>query len=116
MYSIYSVLYQLYNFTPILVNNQVYTQGYYSEIKAFISQVEKRKAEVTTGLMSVRSTYELLQALQSTRKHSFGQNNDVPPQTIKHFSDYHSLVGRLDRLRRTIQTRHLPPKMNCTPK
>ena len=71
------VRYQRNNFTPVLENNQVYTQGYYSEIEAFISQVEKRKAEVTTGLMSVRSTYELLQALQSTRKHTFGQNNDI---------------------------------------
>ena len=65
------VLYQRNNFTPILANNQVYTQGYYSEIEAFISKVENGKAEVATGLMSVRSTYELLQALHFTRKLSF---------------------------------------------
>ena len=58
-------LFQRNNFNPILENNQVYTQGYYSETDTFISQVEKGKAEVTTGLMSVRRTYELLQALQS---------------------------------------------------
>jgi len=58
-------LFQRNNFTPILVNNQVYTQGYYSEIEAFIRMVENGKAEVTTGLMSVRCTYELLQAFQS---------------------------------------------------
>ena len=76
------VLYQRNNFTPILANNQVYTQGYYSEIEAFISKVENGKAEVATGLMSVRSTYELLQALHFTRKLSFGRNNDI--STSKH--------------------------------
>ena len=64
------VLPQRNNFTPILVNNQVYTQGYYSEIEAFISLTEEGKSEVTTGLMSVRGTYELLQALQSANKNS----------------------------------------------
>ena len=59
------VLYQRNNFTPILANNQVYTQGYYSEIEAFISLAESGKSEVTTSIMSVRGTYELLQALQS---------------------------------------------------
>ena len=60
------VLYQRNNFNPILANNQVYTQGYYSEIEAFISQAESGKSEVTTSIMTVRGTYELLQALQST--------------------------------------------------
>ena len=59
------VLFKHNNFTPILENNQVYSQGYYSEIEAFISQTEKGKSKVTTGIMSVRGTYELLQALQS---------------------------------------------------
>ena len=75
-------LFQRNNYTPILANNQVYTQGYYSEIEAFISKVENGKAEVATGLMSVRSTYELLQALHFTRKLSFGRNNDI--STSKH--------------------------------
>ena len=64
------VLYQRNNFTPILANNQVYSQGYYSEIEAFISQAESGKREVTTSIVSVRGTYELLQALQS------GNTND----------------------------------------
>ena len=76
------VRYQRNNFTPILVNNQVHTQGYYSEIEKFFSQTEEGKNEVTTGLMSVRSTYELLQALQSARKLSLGQNNGI--STSKH--------------------------------
>ena len=73
------LLFKRNNFTPILLNNQVYTQGYYSEIETFLSQTERQQVgerstgmeginEVTTGLMSVRGTYELLQALQSARK------------------------------------------------
>ena len=58
-------LFQRNNFTPILMNNQINTQGYYGEIIAFINQVENRKSDVTTGLKAVRGTYELLQALQS---------------------------------------------------
>ena len=71
------ILTQRNNFIPILANNQIYTQGYYSEIKAFVSQIEGRKSEVTTGLKTIRGTYELLQALLSATKHSFGQNNDI---------------------------------------
>ena len=75
-------LFQRNNFTPILANNQVYTQGYYSEIEAFISQVEKGKAEVTTGLMSVRGTYELLQALQSIDSTPLEHHNNIPSQKL----------------------------------
>lgn len=70
-------LYQRNNFTPILVDNQIYTQGYYSEIETFISQVENGNNEVATDLMSVRGTYELIQAIQSTILHPFGQDNDI---------------------------------------
>ena len=65
------------NSTPILANNQVYTQGYFGEIEAFVCQVENERAstlarmgrrtlgmsgspEVATDLTSVRGTYELL--------------------------------------------------------
>ena len=77
------LLLQCNNSTPILANNQVYTQGYYSEIEAFVSQTERLRvgerstgmegeSEVTTGLKTVRGTYELLQALQSITKYTFG--------------------------------------------
>ena len=62
-----AVLFHRNNFTPIFANNQVYTQGYYSEIVAFISQVECKKSEVTTCLKAVRNTYELLQTAQSAK-------------------------------------------------
>ena len=65
------------NSTPILANNQVYTQGYFGEIEAFVCQVENERAgtlarmgrrtlgmngspKVATDLTSVRGTYELL--------------------------------------------------------
>ena len=70
-------LYQRNNFTPILANNQVYTQGYYSEIKVFISQVEGGKAEITTDLMTVRGTYELLRVLQSANNTPLEQQNNI---------------------------------------
>ena len=54
------LLFQRNNFTPILTNNQVYTQGYYGEIVAFINQVENRKSEVATGLKAIRGTYEFI--------------------------------------------------------
>ena len=46
-------LFQRNNFTPILANNQVYTQGYYGEIVAFISQVEN--GEKTTTFLPLRT-------------------------------------------------------------
>ena len=78
-------LFQRNNFTPILANNQVYTQGYYNEIEVFISQVERQrvgafarmgeqssgmkgKIDVTTSLKAIRGTYELLQTVQSAKK------------------------------------------------
>jgi len=54
------ILFKRNNFTPILASNQVYTQGYYGEIVAFINQVENRKSEVTTGLKAIRGTYEFI--------------------------------------------------------
>ena len=98
-------LFQRNNFTPILANNQVYTQGYYSEIETFISQTENGrnsesrrarsdgrvvkdggeangKADVTTGLMSVRGTYELLQALQSIDNTPLRHPNNISAQKL----------------------------------
>ena len=85
-------LFQRNNFTPILANNQVYTQGYYNEIEVFISQVERQrvgafarmgkqssgmngKIEITTCLKAVRGTYELLQTVQSANK-SFSEHKN----------------------------------------
>ena len=76
------VLFKHNNFTPILANNQVYTQGYYSEIEAFISQAESGKSEVTTSIMSIRGTYELLQALQSADYTPLEHPNNISAQKL----------------------------------
>ena len=76
------VLYQRNKFTPILANNQVYTQGYYSEIEAFISQAESGKSEITTSIMTVRGTYELLKALQSTDNTPSEHPNNISTQKL----------------------------------
>ena len=70
-------LFQRNNFTPILANNQIYTQGYYCEIEAFISQVENGKTEVTTGLLSVSATYKLLRVLQSANNTPLEHQNNI---------------------------------------
>ena len=57
-------LFQCNRFSPILTGNQVYTQGFYSEIESFVSHVENGRSEAVTELKSVRDTYELLRALQ----------------------------------------------------
>ena len=97
-------LFQRNNFTPILANNQVYTQGYYNEIEVFISQVERQrvgafarmgeqssgmngKIDVTTSLKAIRGTYELLQTVQSANN-SFSEhkNNKFTGPKVKHFA------------------------------
>ncbi|MBQ6208566.1 MAG: Gfo/Idh/MocA family oxidoreductase [Prevotella sp.] len=48
------------NFSPILANNQVYTQGYYHEIAEFVEAMEDRRAEILTPLSSLKPTYETI--------------------------------------------------------
>lgn len=51
-------------FSPIIENNLVYTQGFYREIESFVSLVEKGKNEVSMDLKSARYTYDLLRVIQ----------------------------------------------------
>ena len=53
-------LYQQNNFTPILQNNQVYSQGYFLEIKAFVDALEGRDRGIVSNLETMRDTYLLL--------------------------------------------------------
>ena len=53
-------LYARNNFTPLLPNNQLYSQGYFNEIQAFIDAVESWKNHVLTDLQSVRTIYEVI--------------------------------------------------------
>lgn len=53
------------SFVPTLVNNQIYTQGYYSEIKAFVDAVEGRGAKVLSTISALRTTYLLIDELRA---------------------------------------------------
>ena len=70
------------NFTPVLENNQIYTQGFYNEIEAFTSQIEYGKSELTTGLKAIRDTYKFLRALQSIDNTSLEHSNNNSAQKL----------------------------------
>ncbi|MBQ6186701.1 MAG: Gfo/Idh/MocA family oxidoreductase [Prevotella sp.] len=53
------------NFTPILANNQVYTQGYHSEIAAFVEAIEDRYSDILTPLSSLKTIYETILKIQT---------------------------------------------------
>ena len=57
------VLFEQNSFSPILNQNQVYTQGFFDEIRDFASRVEGRKADALSELESLRNTYSLLDSL-----------------------------------------------------
>jgi virulence factor len=58
-------LYARNNFTPVITNNQLYSQGYFGEISAFVDAVEGRRNDNLSSLQAVRDTYELIQQLSS---------------------------------------------------
>lgn len=47
------------NFNPLIINNQLYTQGFFSEIKAFVDMVEYSGNNISP-LSSMRNTYRIL--------------------------------------------------------
>lgn len=51
------------NFNPLVSNNQLYTQGFLSEIRAFANMVEL-SGENISPLSSVHATYKMLSSLQ----------------------------------------------------
>lgn len=52
------------NFNPILGNNQIYTQGYFNEIKMFVDIIEQNiKPKPETGFKSLLNTYYILEEL-----------------------------------------------------
>ena len=57
-------LYARNNFTPTLPNNQIHSQGYFNEIKAFVDSVECRRNKVITDLQSLRNVYETIAKIQ----------------------------------------------------
>lgn len=58
-------LYGRNGFVPTIVNNQIYSQGFFSEIETFANIVEERQENMGDfGLESVRSTYELIKGIE----------------------------------------------------
>lgn len=58
-------LYGRNGFVPTIVNNQIYSQGFFSEIETFANIVEERQENMRDfGLESVRSTYELIKGIE----------------------------------------------------
>lgn len=51
------------NFTPTLSNNQIYSQGYYSEIQSFITSIEHGHSSVLTDITTVKPTYEVIMSI-----------------------------------------------------
>ena len=60
------ILFQRNNFTPLLVNNQIHSQGYFNEITVFIDGVEGLGNRITTSLKNVRNTYEIICKIKGT--------------------------------------------------
>lgn len=56
-------LYSRNNFVPILANNQICSQGYYHELKAFVDKVEGRRSAIHTGLENLRDTYRIMDSI-----------------------------------------------------
>ena len=56
-------LYARNNFTPTLSNNQIYSQGYYSEIQSFITSIEHGHSSVLTDITTIKPTYEVIMSI-----------------------------------------------------
>ena len=59
------IVFRQNNFTPTLVNNQVYSQGYFNEIATFADAVEGHHHTIATSLKMIRETYKLIDELQN---------------------------------------------------
>ena len=64
-------LYARNSFTPIFPNNQIYSQGYYSEIQSFITSIEHGHSSILTDIASIKPTYEVLTRI----KRLFAESN-----------------------------------------
>jgi virulence factor len=52
------------NFLPVFENNQIVSQGYFSEIKTYANLCENRKSKNLSALSSLRDTYELIMKIE----------------------------------------------------
>ena len=56
-------LYRRNHFTSTLLNNPIYSQGYFGEIQTFVNAVEKQKSNAVSSLESIRDAYLLISNL-----------------------------------------------------
>ena len=56
-------LYDRNSFNPTLINNQVYSQGFFNEIMTFVNAVEENKHAMPLIANTIRDTYALLEEL-----------------------------------------------------
>ena len=57
------VLFAQNSFSPVLKQNQVYTQGFFDEIRSFAERTQGRKAAALSELSELRDTYSLITSL-----------------------------------------------------
>lgn len=58
-------LFQRNNYSPNIVNNQIYSQGFYNEIKSFVDSMETGTNKSTLGFSTIQETYRLINAIQN---------------------------------------------------
>lgn len=58
-------LYSRNNFSPTIFNNQIYTQGFYNEVRSFVELVEKNKGSNLSSLLSMQHTYKIIDEIRS---------------------------------------------------
>lgn len=63
-YTLTKHLYHQNNFSPILPNNQIFTQGYFNEVTAFVNAIEKRENNILTDITELRDTYEIISKIK----------------------------------------------------
>ena len=51
-------------FSPIIANNNIYTQGFYQEITAFFNAVEGKKKNILTDLQSIEPTLQMIERIK----------------------------------------------------
>ena len=57
-------LYARNTFNPTLPNNQIYSQGHYSEIQSFITSIEHGHSNILTDITTIKPTYEVLMSIK----------------------------------------------------
>jgi virulence factor len=58
-------LYACNNLIPVLPNNQIYSQGYFNELQAFVDAVEGNHNYSITDLDSAKTVYETVEELRA---------------------------------------------------